>query len=170
MKAIKIILTIISVLVLSFFLTGLLIKETNYTAEVTIDKNIKEVFTEFNKPGNLKKWMPVVKSIDTLNFNKGITGSMFSIVIENQGQEIKMTEKVIAYVPNEKVTLFFDAEGMLKTDDYIFTEINESTKITLNASCKSDSYIMSCVIPIFSWKIEEQDQSYLNNFKEYIEK
>ncbi len=43
----------------------------------------------------------------------------------NQGQEITMTEKVMAYVQNEKVTLFFDAENMLKTDDYVFTEKTE---------------------------------------------
>ena len=170
MKAIKIILGIISVLVVGFFLTGLLIKETNYSAEVTINKNIKEVFTEFNKPGNIKNWIPEIKSIDTLNLNKGITGSLFSIVVENQGQEIKMTEKVIAYVPNEKVTLFFDAENMLKTDDYLFTEENGITKVTLNASCKSDSYVMACLFPYFKWKLEDQDQTYLNSFKEYLEK
>ncbi len=43
-------------------------------------------------------------------------------MIENQGQEILMTQKVIAYVKNEKVTLFFDAENMLKRDDYNFKE------------------------------------------------
>ena len=81
-----------------------------------------------------------------------------------------MTEKVLAYVENEKVTLFFDAENMLKTDDYAFTENDGKTTIILNSSCKSDSYIMACLFPYFKGTFQEQDQSYLNNFKEFMEK
>ena len=80
-----------------------------------------------------------------------------------------MTEKVMAYVPNEKVTLFFDAENMLKTNDYLFSEKNGVTTITLNSSCKSESYIMACMFPYFKSVFKEQDQSYLNNFKAFAE-
>ncbi len=170
MKKIKIILGIISVLVLAFFLTGLIVKETNYTAQVFVNKSIKEVFKTFNQPGNVQKWILEIKSIDTLNLNPGFTGSEFKIVIDNKGQEITMTKKIMAYVPNEKVTLFFDAENMLKTDDYIFTEKDGKTMVTLNSSCQSDSYIMACLFPYFKGVFKEQDQTYLNNFKAYIEK
>ena len=170
MKTIKVILGIISVLVLAFFMTGLIIKDTKYSLEVSINKSKTEVFSIFNTPGNVKKWIPEIKSIDTLNLNPGFTGSEFKIVVDNQGQEITMTEKVMAYVPNEKVTLFFDAENMLKTDDYIFTEKVGVTTDTLNSSCQSDSYIMACMFPYFKGVFEDQDQAYLNNFKAYIEK
>jgi phage tail sheath gpL-like len=81
-----------------------------------------------------------------------------------------MTEKVMAFVENEKVTLFFDAEGMLKKDDYTFTEKDGITTVTLNATCQSDTYIMACIFPYFKGTFQEQDQSYLNNFKEFAEK
>ena len=48
-----------------------------------------------------------------------------------------------AYVLNEKVTLFYDAENMLKKDDYLFSEENGITTITLNAACQSESFIMA---------------------------
>ena len=169
MKKIKIILGIISVLVLVFFLTGLVVKETNYTAQISTNKPIKEVFNTFNQPGNVQKWIPEIKSIDTLNLNPGFSGSTFKMVVDNQGQEITMTEKVLAYVPHEKVTLFFDAENMLKTDDYVFTEQDGITTVTLNSSCQSDSYIMACMFPYFKGVFQEQDQTYLNNFKDYLE-
>ncbi|QTD37387.1 SRPBCC family protein [Polaribacter batillariae] len=169
MKAIKIILGIITVLVLVFFATGLIVKETKYKAQVSIEKPVEEVFNEFNKPENIKNWIPEVQSFETVNKNPGITGSVYKLVVNNQGQEITMTEKVMAYVPNEKVTLFFDAENMLKKDDYIFTEKEGLTTVTLNASCKSDSYVMACIFPYFKGTFKEQDQTYLNNFKKYIE-
>ena len=169
MKTIKIILGIITALVLVFFATGLLVKETNYRAQVSVNESLTEVFTSFNKTENVNNWIPEIKTVETLNENVGKTGSSYKIVLDNKGQEITMTEKVMAYVPNEKVTLFFDAENMLKKDDYVFTENNGVTTITLNSSCRSDSYIMACMFPYFKSTFQDQDQAYLNNFKTYIE-
>ena len=170
MKTIKIILGIITALTLIFFATALIIKETNYTTQVSVNKPLGEVFETFTNPKKIKNWIPEIKSFEVINENLGKTGSAYKIVVENQGQEIAMTEKVMAYVPNEKVTLFFDAENMLKTDDYAFTENDGKTTIILNSSCKSDSYIMACLFPYFKGTFQEQDQSYLNNFKEFMEK
>lgn len=169
MKTIKIILGIITALVLVFFATGLLVKETNYKAQVSVNEPLVEVFTTFNNTENVNNWIPEIKTVETINENVGKTGSSYKIVLDNQGQEITMTEKVVAYVPNEKVTLFFDAENMLKKDDYVFTENNGVTTITLNSSCRSDSYIMACMFPYFKSTFQDQDQAYLNNFKTYIE-
>jgi uncharacterized membrane protein len=169
MKTIKIILGIITALVLVFFATGLLVKETNYKAQVSVNEPLADVFTTFNNTENVKNWIPEIKTVETINENVGKTGSSYKIVLDNQGQEITMTEKVVAYVPNEKVTLFFDAENMLKKDDYVFTENNGVTTITLNSSCRSDSYIMACMFPYFKSTFQDQDQAYLNNFKTYIE-
>ena len=132
MKTVKIILGIITALTIVFFATGLFVKETNYTAQVSVNKSIEEVFKTFNNQENLKNWIPEIKSFDVITENPGRTGSTYKMVVENQGQEITMTEKIMAYVPNEKVTIFFDAENMLKTDDYIFTEENGKTIVTLN--------------------------------------
>ena len=170
MKKIKIILIIISTIVLVFLLTGLFVKETTYRAEVNVNKSIKVVFEIFNNSESIKNWVPEVKSFEIVNTNPGKTGSVYKIVIDNKGQEVTMTEKVMAYVPNEKVTLFFDAEGMLKRDDYIFKEKDGVTTITLNTSCQSDSYILACIFPYFKNTFQKQDQSYLNNFKAFAEK
>ncbi|TXD46557.1 SRPBCC family protein [Polaribacter sp. IC073] len=169
MKTIKVILTIISVLVVVFLATGLLIKETTYSAKVSIEKPLNEVFNNFIKIDSVKNWIPEIQSVKAINENPGIIGNVYDIVVLNQGQEIKMTEKIMAYVPNEKVTLFFDAENMLKKDDYLFSEENGVTTIILNARCQSESFIMACMFPYFKGTFQEQDQSYLNNFKNYIE-
>lgn len=169
MKTIKIILGIISAIVLAFLLTGLFVKETTYTINVSIDKPIEDVFKAFNNSENIKNWIPEVQSFEVVNNNPGKTGSIYKITVLNQGQEIVMTEKVMAYVPNEKVTLFFDAEGMLKKDDYIFTEKKGKTIVTVSTSCQSETYLMACVFPFFKSTFVKQDQSYLNNFKTFVE-
>ena len=170
MKTIKIILGIITAFVVVFLATGLLIKETNYTTQITINKPVEEVFETFSNSENIKKWIPEIKSFEVINENIGKTGSSYKIVIENQGQNIEMTQKVIAYVKNEKLTLYFDAENMLKRDNYIFKEKNGNTVISVNTSCQSESYLMACMFPYFKGTFKEQDQAYLNDFKVFVEK
>ena len=169
MKTIKVILIIISTVVVAFLATGLLVQQTNYSATVSIDKPIDEVFSNFMQIDSVKNWIPDIKSVKPVNINPGITGSVYDVVVLNQGQEIIMTEKIMAYVLNEKVTLFYDAENMLKKDDYLFSEENGITTITLNAACQSESFIMACMFPYFRGTFQAQDQSYLNNFKKFLE-
>ena len=169
MKTIKVILIIISTLVVAFLATGLLVQQTNYSATVSINKPIDEVFSNFMQIDSVKNWIPDIKSVKPVHINPGITGSIYDVVVLNQGQEIAMTEKIMAYVLNEKVTLFYDAENMLKKDDYLFSEENGITTITLNAACQSESFIMACMFPYFRGTFQAQDQSYLNNFKKFLE-
>ena len=102
MKTIKIILGIITAFVVVFLATGLLIKETSYTTQITINKPVEEVFETFSNSENIKKWIPEIKSFEVINENIGKTGSSYKIVIENQGQDIEMNQRVIAYVKNNK--------------------------------------------------------------------
>jgi hypothetical protein len=169
MKTIKVILIIISTLVVAFLATGLLVQQTNYSATVSIDKPIDEVFSNFMQIDSVKNWIPDIKSVKAVYINPGITGSVYDVVVLNQGQEIAMTEKIMAYVLNEKVTLFYDAENMLKKDDYLFSEENGITTITLNAACQSESFIMACMFPYFRGTFQAQAPSYLNNFKTFLE-
>jgi len=169
MKAIKIILAIITFLVVAFLVTGLLVKETSYTTEVTVNKPLNEVFEIFNDLSKKKNWIKDLKSVEIVNENPDKTGSTYILVVNNRGTEVTMTEKVLAYVPNEKVTLFFDAQNMLKTDEYTFSEKDGISTIKKNSNCKSDSYIMSCIFPYFKGTFQEIDQTYLNNFKAYLE-
>ena len=55
MKTIKIILGIITAFVVVFLATGLLIKETSYTTQITINKPVEEVFETFSNSENIKK-------------------------------------------------------------------------------------------------------------------
>lgn len=169
MKTIKIILGIISTFIIVFFATGLIIKETNYTTQVSVNKPITDVFASFNNLENKTKWIPEIKSYEIINQNTGMTGSEYQMVIKNKDQNITISERIMAFVPNEKVTFFYNADNMLKTNDYVFTEKNGVTNITLNATCRSDSYILACVFPYFKSTFKNQDQTYLTNFKAFIE-
>jgi uncharacterized protein YndB with AHSA1/START domain len=170
MKGIKIMLGIVTVLVILFFSTGLLMKETTYQVRVEINKPLSEVFRAFNDQESMKYWLSEVKSIAPINVKPGIVGSEYNITVDNNGQTIIMKEKILAYIPNKKVTVYFDAEDMLKTADYNFSEVSGNTLIINDVVCKSESYMMSCMFPYLKGFFTDMDQKQLENFKAYVEK
>lgn len=170
MKTIKIILGLVTTLSIVFFSTGLLFKETTYSTQVTIEKPIEEVFSLFNDNSKMTSWIPELKSIQPVEEKAGKTGSTYKIILENKGQELELTEKIMAFVPNEKVTLYTSSKSILKTDDYMFYVKDGHTLITNNSRCKGNSYILSCIFPFVKSKLQRQEQVYLDNFKALAER
>lgn len=169
MKVIKIILSIIIGLSLVFFATGFIVKETAYEVEVSINKPATTVFSEFTQIQNSQQWIPEVKNVQTIKETPNRIGSVYKMVIDNNGEDFTIIEEVKEHLSNTKFTVFVNAENMQKRNNFIFESNESSTTIKLNASCKSDSYILSCVFPYFKSVFVKQDQSYLNNFKNYLE-
>lgn len=170
MKTIKIILGIIIALTLVFFGTGLVVKETKYTAEVEVNKPVKEVFALFENKETLQKWMPEIKSIEPINETPQKLGSTYKIIVENQGQQLEMQEKIRAYVPNEKLTFQFNSPDMVKIDDYNFIANGNTTKVVQHSSVRANSFMLACTFPWFKGNFKKMSQDYMNRFKEMAEK
>lgn len=170
MKTIKIILGIIIALTLVFFGTGLIVKETKYTAEVEVNKPVKEVFALFENKETLQKWMPEIKSIEPINETPQKLGSTYKIIVENQGQQLEMQEKIRAYVPNEKLTFQFNSPDMVKIDDYNFIANGNTTKVVQHSSVRANSFMLACTFPWFKGNFKKMSQDYMNRFKEMAEK
>ena len=170
MKVVKVILIVLVVLTLIFFGTGLVVKESNYSLEIEVDKPISETFRLFNDQSTTKEWIPEFQKIEVINEKPGVTGSEYRITVDNNGQMISMKEKVLAYVENEKVTLYVDSESVLKTNDYSFTSEGGKTKIKLDVTYQGESYILNCVFPYFKGTFKGIDEGYLQNFKAFAEK
>ncbi|WP_237275299.1 SRPBCC family protein [Tenacibaculum ovolyticum] len=170
MKAVKIVLGIVTALVLVFLLTGVIVTEVKYTAEIEINKPINEVFKNFENVDFMKKWLPEVKSIEPIEEKVGVVGSTYAMTVINQGQEMKMVEKITAYIPNEKMTFQFDSDQMTKIDDYNFIANGNKTKMIQNCSVNSKSYITACLFPYFKGTFKNLSLSYMKRFKEEVEK
>jgi uncharacterized membrane protein len=170
MKTVKIIITFLIILTVLFFGTGLVIKDSSYSSQITIHKPLEETFTMFTDVAAMTQWNPAYSSIEIIDQKPGITGSRYDIKVLNNKQTIIIKEKVLAYVKNEKITLFIDRDGVIERDDYTFTRDGSHTLINLNSSYQAKSYILSCVLPYFKSKFKKIDEVSLTNFKTFAEK
>jgi uncharacterized protein YndB with AHSA1/START domain len=169
MKTVKVILTILVILSLLFLGTGLVIKENRYSTEIHINKSLSETFRMFTDQETMNQWIPEITKIETIEEKPGLVGSEYRITLDNQGQTMTKKEKILAYVQNQKVTFYFDAEGVLKTDDYTFVSDGNSTTIKLDVTFQAEKYILSCMFPYFKGIFKGVDERYLNNFKVFAE-
>ena len=170
MKTVKIIITFLIILTVLFFGTGLIIKEISYTSKIIINEPLEKTFTTFTDLSAIPKWNPEYNEIEVVELKPGITGSIYNIKVLHNNQTTIIREKVLAYVKNEKITLFIDKDGVVERGDYTFSSDGSHTVINLSSSYQAKSYLLSCVLPFFKSKFKKIDEVFLNNLKTYVEK
>lgn len=170
MKTVKIIITFLIILTVFFFGTGLIIKESSYTSRIIINEPLEKTFSTFTDLSAKTQWNPEYNAIEVVELKPGITGSSYNIKVLHNNQTVIIREKVLAYVKNEKITLFIDKDGVVERDDYTFSSDGSHTVINLSSSYQAKSYLLRCVLPFFKFKFKKIDEIFLNNFKTFLEK
>lgn len=168
-KILKIVLGIVWLLLTIFLLAGLLMPKVKYQVKTTVDMPLEQTFTTFNDISKIREWIPEVKRITPIEEVAGEIGSRYTIVMDNQGTEMKMNEKVLDYQPNRLVKLEFDADMMYKTDLYTFAEKDGQTTITQETVTTGKGYLNRCFFVFLKGAFKKIDQGYLDNFNEMIE-
>ena len=139
MKTVKIIITFLIILTVLFFGTGLVVKDSSYTSQITIHKPLEETFTMFTDIATITLWNPEYSAVEVVDQKPGITGSRYDIKVLHNNQTIIIKEKVLAYVKNEKITLFIDRDGVMERDDYTFTSDRSHTCLLYTSPSPRDS-------------------------------
>ena len=169
MKTVKIVITFLIILTVLFFGTGLIIKESSYTSKIIINEPLEKTFSTFTDLSAKTQWNPEYNAIEVIELKPGITGSIYNIKVLHNNQITIIREKVLAYVKNEKITLFIDKDGVVERDDYTFSSDGSQTVINLSSSYQAKSYLLSCVLPFYKFKFKKIDEVFLNNFKRFLE-
>ena len=169
MKTVKIVITFLIILTVLFFGTGLIIKESSYTSRIIINEPLEKTFSTFTDLSAKTQWNPEYNAIEVIELKPGITGSIYNIKVLHNNQITIIREKVLAYVKNEKITLFIDKDGVVERDDYTFSSDGSQTVINLSSSYQAKSYLLSCVLPFYKFKFKKIDEVFLNNFKRFLE-
>jgi uncharacterized protein YndB with AHSA1/START domain len=160
---------VILVLLLIFLSLGLFIPKVTYETMGELEMPKEEVFALYNDMDKIKEWIPEIVEVETLVETPDKIGSEFRMIVENNGQEMEMMERVVDFVPNEKVALSFDAGMMLKKDVFTFEERGNTTLIKGSHEVEGSSYYTKCVFAFFKGPFQKIDQGYLDSFVKWAE-
>jgi len=169
-KFIKYFVRLLLILVVVFFMTGLVVPKTNYQVTVFINSPLDSVFKIFNDKSKIKEWVPNVKVFEPIKEVDGNVGNSYKMIVDDKGKVFEITETIVAFEKNKLVTLDFNAQGMRKIDHFTFDFKNGVTQITNNATCIGTNYFFKCMFPYIKEMFKGIDQKYLDNFKALAEK
>ena len=110
--------TTILILIIGFLSLGLFVPQVEYQSSAIIDGSIDEVFQSYNDIESISKWIPEIKSVKALKLTEEKEGSVYEMLIDSDGTEVKMEETVLAYEANKLVSLKFETGPMDKIDEF----------------------------------------------------
>ncbi len=132
-----------------------------YTCTVDIDLPIDKVVALWDNENNFKEWQDGFKSIEHLSGTLNTKGATSKIVFQDK-RKIELLETIISVdLPKEKIALY-EHSHMVNTQTTRFKVIEENkTQYISEAEYTKFNGIMI--------KFKEQNQKWMNQFKEFAE-
>lgn len=156
-------------MILVFFSLGILVPSVEYQSENIINGSLEEVFESYNDIESIGEWIPEIKEVKALKETQGKEGSVYEMLIDSDGTDVKMKETVTAYQKNKMVSLKFETGPMAKNDSFEFEEEGNAVRIIGKHKVEGTNYFYKCMFAMFKGGMSKIDQKYLDNFKEYHE-
>jgi len=170
MRILKFLAKVLAVVIILFFLSGLLFSKISYTTIQRINLPVDQTFALFNDSSKMKHWVEGLQSFKTIEEKPGVVGSRYQIVIDAQGTFTKMEELVTSYKENEKVSLTIESIELIKKDNYTFQAVDDYTLIRNESSTAGKTYFLKCLYASFYFLMKRTDQGNLDSFKDFAEK
>lgn len=168
-KLLKITILLILALCLGFLAIGWLKPRLTYSSTITIDKPLEVVFSNYMNIGNLKKWIPEIRSVQIESIVPGVTGSKLKMEIDRKGKVISVSQTVTEYIYNNLITVSITTGGMTKTNRMQFIPENNKTVLKADYTCEGSGIINKSLLFITSRVYESMDETYMKNFKQFVE-
>jgi len=170
MKYLKYILGILAILVIGFFLLGLIKSELSYKCEVMVDKTLTESWAVSQDEEKMSDWLEGFQKIEQVSGSPGSVGAVADVYFVTDGQEMTIRETITEIVPNESVSMLFTSDFM--DMDYMLTmeSIDGKTKINSSTTCKGNGMVSKSLIALMGNSMETQENTNLSNLKKTIEK
>ncbi len=170
MKVLKILGAVLLILAIAFFTAGLIKPDLHYVTQVQLDIPAHKAFEKYNDLTKAKEWMPGFVRYEIVTINPNMVGTEIAFTFNEGGQEIKVTETLLEYEFNQKVTLGFDIDMMQKIDTVYFVPIdNQKSAIRHCTYLKGNSYTYQCLFAFMQGAFSAVDQELLDRFKSFAE-
>ena len=170
MKAAKIGLALLGVLVAIFFTLGIMVPEFEYESEVHVDASVEKAFAVFTDPFKTKEWLTGFKSI---KLRKGFpyeVGSEYELTMEMEGGTFVMRETITDFKNNE-LFAFHLANHQLGVSKVVkFSADGDKTVISSSTNVQGKNIFWRSVLTLMQSSLNKSDQEVSNQLKELIER
>ena len=169
MKYLKYILGILAILVIGFFLLGLIKPELSYECETMVDKPLTESWAVSQDEEKMSDWLDGFQKIEHVSGTSGAVGSVSNIYFDSEGQKMTIRETITDIVPNESISMSFESDFMDMDYTLTMTSVNGKTKISSSSLATGNGLFSKSIMALMGGSIKEQEENNLSNLKKTIE-
>ena len=170
MKYLKYILGILAVLLIGFFLLGLIKSELSYECEIMVDKPLAESWAVSQDEEKMSDWLEGFQKVEHISGTPGTVGSISDVYFITDEQEMVIRETITEIVPNESISMIFESDFMNMDYKLVMDSLNKKTKISTNTIVKGNGLFSKSLIALMEDSMKEQEETNLSHLKRTIEK
>jgi len=141
-----------------------------YNTEVIIHLPINRTIELFDNPDNLKRWMPDLVSIATIEGKAGEVGTKSKMHFKMGKRDLIMIETIEELNLPDNLIATYEASGVWNRQNIHFSAVNEHTTRYIT---ENEFKFKKLSMKIFSWLMpkafKKQSQLYMQNFKDFAE-
>ena len=170
MKYLKYILGILAILVIGFFLLGIIKSELSYECEIMVDKPLAESWAVSQDKEKMSDWLDGFQKIEHVSGSPCTVGAISDVYFITEGQEMIIRETITSIVPDESISMSFASDFM--NMDYTLTmmSIDGKTKISSSTTAMGNGVVSKSLMALMGKSIKTQEETNLTNLKNTIEK
>jgi len=137
---------------------------------VIIKKPIKEVWTFFKDPGNLKLWLGGFQRVEHISGTPGTVGAKAKHYFLEKGKELVLDEEIIEEIPEKKFVGTLDSSMMVNTITNYFNDLgNGQTEYSLSSDVQFKGFLWKQMGPLMKGEFKKRQEKDLKTLKEVLE-
>lgn len=169
MKYLKYILGILAILIIGFFLLGLIKPELSYDCEIIVDKPLAESWAVTQDEEKMSEWLNGFQKIEHVSGTPETVGAVSDVYFVTDGQEMTIRETITAIAPNESISMTFTSDFMDMDYKLNMNSIDGKTKISSSTNAKGNGMFSKSIMALIGSSIKAQEETNLANLKRTIE-
>lgn len=170
MKALKIIGGILLLLIIAFFLIGVINPTSTYENTITINKPVDQVWEVFMDPGTMDQWLVGMQSIETLEGEPMEEGSRYRLVFVMEGERIEVTEHVEEVRENELFAFSLESDPLTSEVEIQFIPVDSTvTRVQALTVAEGKGMLWKPVISLSGSMMQQQSQQSYDKLKQLVE-
>lgn len=170
MKALRIIGGILLLIVIAFFLIGVISPQTTYENSITIEKPVEIVWDVFTDEEKMDQWLVGMQSIETLEGEAMTEGSRYRLVFVMEGEQMDITEQVTQVKENELFAFTLESDPLTSDVAIHFKPVDSNTtELKAITTSEGKGMLWKPIITLSSSVMQQQSQQSYVKLKELIE-
>lgn len=147
---------------------GLLRPTLYYEASTEVNKPIEEAWAVLSDSSRVDEWLQDIKRMEPVSGTPGEKGAVTHIYIDQNGEEMMMTETITASNPPRYVAMTFGMDFMNMDYEMHLKEKDGKTVISTKSLIRGNDWVARSILAFMPGLMKEQEETNLENLKQLI--